>query len=172
MRKRQLKYPKAYDAADRIIDLDFCNKLTDKYDQLNNAVLDCGTGFDFLVSTLDWDEEEIIKYVIGERPNPHSKRWTEAKRIIAVISMDDIHYRAIKILLEEGKVKVYDCNLPAIDEVRLFFHVQPLMELFPILLRDIKLMNHFPKEVLMKKLWYFEGRNKGINLLKMISIMR
>ncbi|KAF3663658.1 hypothetical protein FXO38_10528 [Capsicum annuum] len=95
MRKRQLTYPKTYDTIDRIMDLDFCKKLKDKYDQLNNAALDCGTGFDFLVSTLDWDEEEMIKYVRGESPNPHDKSWTD--------SIDDIHYWAVEILLKESE---------------------------------------------------------------------
>ncbi len=40
------------------------------------------------------------------------------------------------------------------------------MVLFPILLRESKLMNHLPKEVLMKKLWDFEGRKRGIILPK------
>ncbi|KAF3672373.1 hypothetical protein FXO38_06146 [Capsicum annuum] len=131
----QLMYPEAYDVADRIIDLHFCKKLKDKFDQLNNPTLYCSAGFDFLVSTLDLDEEEMIKY-------------------------------AIEILLEEGKIKVYDCNVPVIDEVDLFFHVQLLVELLPILLRESKLMNHLPNKVLIKKSWDFEGRNKGMNLPK------
>jgi len=73
MRKRQLAYPEAYDDADRIMDLEFYKKLKDKYDKLNNLVSSCGTGFDSLVSTLGWDEEEMIKYVRGERPNLHGK---------------------------------------------------------------------------------------------------
>ncbi|KAF3638036.1 hypothetical protein FXO37_24569 [Capsicum annuum] len=40
------------------------------------------------------------------------------------------------------------------------------MELFPILLRESKLMNHLSKEVLMKKSWDFEGLNKGMTLPK------
>jgi len=40
------------------------------------------------------------------------------------------------------------------------------MDLFPILLRQSKLMHHLPKEVLIKKSWNFEGRNKGMNLSK------
>ncbi|KAF3618183.1 hypothetical protein FXO37_34304 [Capsicum annuum] len=115
---------------------------------------------------LDWDEEKMIKYVRGDRPNPHNKSLTKAKRILAVMSMDDIHYWAIEILLKEVKIKVYDCNEPAIDEVILFFYVQPLMKLFPILLRESKLMNHLPEKVLMQKSWDFKGRNKGVSLPK------
>ncbi|KAM3324573.1 hypothetical protein P3S67_005725 [Capsicum chacoense] len=166
VRKRQLTYRKAYDAADRIMDLDFCKKLKDRYDQLNGKALSLCVGLDFLVPTLFLDEEEIIKYVRGDRPNPHDKSWTEAKRILAVISVNDMHYWAVEILLEEGKINVYDFNVPFVNDFDLFLLVEPLMVLLPILLRESKLMNHFPKEVLIKKLWYFEGRNKGMILPK------
>ncbi|KAM3251676.1 hypothetical protein P3L10_005746 [Capsicum annuum] len=151
MRKRQLTYREAYDAVDRIIDLDFCKKLKDRYNQLNVEASALGVGIDFLVPTLVLDEEETLRYVRGDRPNPHGKSWTEAKRILAVISVNDIHYWAVEILLEEGKINVYDSNVPLIDDFNLFLLVEPLMVLFPILLREIKLMNHFPKELLMKK---------------------
>ncbi|KAF3674147.1 hypothetical protein FXO38_05365 [Capsicum annuum] len=83
------------------------------------------------------------------------------------MSVDGIHYRVVEILLEEEKIKFYDCNKPAIDEVILFIHVQPLMELFPILLRESKLKrNHLLEEVWIKKSWDFKGRNKDINLPK------
>ncbi|KAF3645226.1 hypothetical protein FXO37_21085 [Capsicum annuum] len=56
MRKRQLTYRKVYNAVDRIMDLDFCKKLKDRYDQLNGETSSCGMGLDFIVSTLDLDE--------------------------------------------------------------------------------------------------------------------
>ncbi|KAF3669845.1 hypothetical protein FXO37_08811 [Capsicum annuum] len=77
MRKRQLTYPEAYDTADRIMDLNFCKRIKDKYDQLNSDVSSYVVGLDFYVSTLDLEEEEMIKYVRGERPNPHGKSWTK-----------------------------------------------------------------------------------------------
>ncbi|KAM3381694.1 hypothetical protein P3S68_007267 [Capsicum galapagoense] len=157
MRKRQLTYWEAYDATDRIMNLNFCKKLKDRYDQFNGEALALGEGLDFLVPTLLLDEEKIIKYVGGERPNPHGKSWTEAKRILAVIRVNDIHYRAVEILLEEEKINVYDSNVPLIDNFDLFLLVEPLMVLLPILLRESKLMNHLPKEVLVKKSWDFEG---------------
>ncbi|KAM3246871.1 hypothetical protein P3L10_008638 [Capsicum annuum] len=166
MRKRQLTYREAYDVADRIMDLDFCKKLKDRYDQLNREMLALGVGLDFLVPTLVLDEEEMIKYVRGKRPNPHDKSWTKAKRILAVISMNGMHYQAVEILLKEGKINVYDFNVPLIDDFDLFLPVEPLMVLLPILLRESKLMNHLPKEVLMKKSWDFEGQNKGMILSK------
>ncbi|KAM3270863.1 hypothetical protein P3S67_029065 [Capsicum chacoense] len=73
MTKKQLTYQEAYDAADRIMDLDFCKKLKDRYDKLNGEASSLGVGLDFLVITLVLDEEEMIKYVRGDRPNPHGK---------------------------------------------------------------------------------------------------
>ena len=61
MRKRQLTYREAYDAADRIMDLDFCKKLKDRYDQLNGEELSLSVVLDFLDPTLVLDEEEMIK---------------------------------------------------------------------------------------------------------------
>ncbi|KAM3362788.1 hypothetical protein P3S68_017642 [Capsicum galapagoense] len=73
-----------------------------------------------------------------------------------------MHYRAVEILLKEGKINVYDSNIPLIDDFNLFLLVEPVMVLLPILLRESKLMNHLPKEVLLKKSWDFEGRNRGM----------
>ncbi|KAF3657452.1 hypothetical protein FXO37_14929 [Capsicum annuum] len=73
MRKKQLTYREAYDVADRIMDLDFYKKLKDRYDQLNEEALALGVGLDFLVPMLILNEEEMIKYVREERPNPHGK---------------------------------------------------------------------------------------------------
>ncbi|KAM3307900.1 hypothetical protein P3S67_009644 [Capsicum chacoense] len=148
------------------MDLDFCKKLKDRYDQLNGEASALGVGLDFLVPTLVLDEEETLRYIKGDRPNPHGKSWTEAKRIRAVISANGIHYRAVEILLEEGKINVYDSNVPLVNDFDLFLLVEPLMVLFSILLRESKLMNHFPKEVLMKKSWDVEGRNRGMILPK------
>ncbi|KAM3232717.1 hypothetical protein P3L10_018076 [Capsicum annuum] len=100
MRKRQLTYREAYEAADRIMDLDFCKKLKDRYDQLNGETSSLGVGLYFLVPMLVLYEEETLRYVRGDRPNPHGKSWTEAKRILAVISVNDMHYRSIEILLK------------------------------------------------------------------------
>ncbi|KAM3248915.1 hypothetical protein P3L10_010684 [Capsicum annuum] len=94
MRGRQLAYLKSYDPADRKMDLDFYRNLKNRYDYL-----------------------KMIKYIRGERPNPHGKSWTEAKRILGVINVDDVYYWAVEILIKEGKIKVYDYNLHALDEV-------------------------------------------------------
>ncbi|KAM3324663.1 hypothetical protein P3S67_005815 [Capsicum chacoense] len=164
--KIQLTYRESYDVADRIMDLNICKKLKDRSDQLNREASALGVGLDFLVPTLVFDEEEMLRYVRGNRPNPHGKSWTEVKRILAVIIMNGMHYQAVEILLEKGKINVYESNVPLIDDFDLFLLVEPLMVLLPILLRESKLMNHLPKEVLMKKSWDFQGQNRGMILPK------
>ncbi|KAF3634643.1 hypothetical protein FXO38_25045 [Capsicum annuum] len=166
IRDRKLVYPKAYDVVDRIMDLDFYKKLKDRQNDLSKlASTLSGEGFGLLLFGFQW-YEEIIKYVRGERPNPHDKSWTKAKRILGVMNMDDIYYRVVEILLKEGKIKVYDYNLLALDEADFFTHMQPLLELFPILLRQSKLMDRLPMEVLIKQPSDFEGRNKDVDLPK------
>ncbi|KAF3658729.1 putative glycosyltransferase-like [Capsicum annuum] len=128
----------------------------DRYDDLGIlASTPGGAGFYSLLSKFQWDEE-MIKYVRGERSNPHGRIWTGAKRILGVINMDGICYRVVEMLLEEGKIKVYDCNLLFLDEANFFTQMQPLLELFPNLLRQSELMHYFAAEVLMKKPWDFE----------------
>ncbi|KAF3675095.1 hypothetical protein FXO37_06069 [Capsicum annuum] len=56
-----------------IMDLDFCKKLKNRYNQLNGKASAYGMGLDFIVSMFDLDEEEMIKYVRVERPNPYCK---------------------------------------------------------------------------------------------------
>ncbi|KAM3396559.1 hypothetical protein P3S68_000071 [Capsicum galapagoense] len=82
MRGRQLAYPDAYDATDRIMGLNFYNNFKDR----------------------------------GKRPYPHRKSWTKAKRIFAVMNVDVTHFLTVEILLYEGKIKVYECNLPVFSE--------------------------------------------------------
>ena len=51
MRGRQLAYPNAYDAADRIIDLNFYNNFKDRYADLHKLADYDGPRFDKLVFT-------------------------------------------------------------------------------------------------------------------------
>ncbi|KAF3643913.1 hypothetical protein FXO38_20434 [Capsicum annuum] len=65
MKGRQLAYPDAYDAANRIMDLNFYNNFKDRYVDLYKQADFGGPGLDQLVSTFQLDEE-AIKYVRGK----------------------------------------------------------------------------------------------------------
>ncbi|KAM3250910.1 hypothetical protein P3L10_004980 [Capsicum annuum] len=155
MRGTQLAYPDAYDVADRIIDLNFFNNFKSRYDDLCRQAGPNGRRFN--------KDEYVIKYVRRKRPYPHSKSWTKAKRILAVMNVK-VKYLTVEILLYEGKIKVYDCNLPIFNEDTFLTQVKPLLKLFPKLLTQSKLMDHLPAEVLRKKSWDFESRDKNIQL--------
>ncbi|KAM3266660.1 hypothetical protein P3L10_003655 [Capsicum annuum] len=165
MKGRQLAYLNTYDAADRIMDLNLYNNFNDRYVSLHKLAGTSGSRFDELVSTFQWDEE-AIKYVRGKSPYPHGKSWTKAKRILAVMNVDVTYFLTIEILLYEGKIKVYDSNLPVFSEKTFLTHMQPLLKLLSKLLMQSKLMDHLPGEVLTKESWDFEGRNKNIQLPK------
>ncbi|KAF3639631.1 hypothetical protein FXO38_22551 [Capsicum annuum] len=63
MRGRQLVYPDAYDAGDKIMDLNFYNNFKDRYDELIDLASNPnGLRFDSLVSGFEWDED-MINYV-------------------------------------------------------------------------------------------------------------
>ncbi|KAM3360461.1 hypothetical protein P3S68_020173 [Capsicum galapagoense] len=157
MRGRQLAYPNAYDAADRIMDLNFYNNFNDRYDDFRKLAGSDGSRFDELVSTFQWDED-VIKYVRGKRPYLHDKSSTKVKRILAVMNVEVKHFFTVEIILYEGKIKVYDYNLLVFSEDMFLTHMQPLLKL----LTQSKLMDHFLVEVLKKESWIFDGRNKNI----------
>ncbi|KAM3288990.1 hypothetical protein P3S67_017277 [Capsicum chacoense] len=164
--KMQLAYLDAYDAAaDRIMDLNLYNNFKDRYADLRNLADSGGLGFDQSVSTFQWDEEAIT-YVRGERQYPHGKIWTKAKKILAVMNVDVTHILTVEILIYKEKIKVYDCNLSVFSEKTFLTHMQPHLKLLPKLLTQSKLMDHLPTEVLAKKSWVYEDRNKNIQLPK------
>ncbi|KAF3644295.1 hypothetical protein FXO37_21536 [Capsicum annuum] len=135
----------------RIMDLSFYNNFKNRYNQLSMlADAPGGPRFDNLVSMFQWDDH-MINNVREKRPYPHGKSWTKAKRIQVVMNVEVKLFLIVEILLEEGKIKVNDCNLPVFNEVNSFIHMQPLLELFPKFLRQSKLMDYLPVEVLMKQ---------------------
>ncbi|KAM3361182.1 hypothetical protein P3S68_016036 [Capsicum galapagoense] len=110
IRGRQLAYPDAYDAADRIMDLNFYNNFKNRYD------------------------EKSIKYVREKRPYSYGKSWTKAKRILAVMNVDVTYFLTFEIILYEENIKVYDFNLPMFSEKTFLTHMQPHSKLLPKLL--------------------------------------
>ncbi|KAF3649103.1 hypothetical protein FXO38_17846 [Capsicum annuum] len=135
MRSRQLAYPDTYNVVDRIMDLNFYNNFKNRYNEIIRLAKTLGgSGFDWLVSTFQWDED-MIYYAREKMPYPHDKFWTKAKRILVVINVDVKKFLVVEILFKEGNIKVYDCNLLVFDDRDFFIHMQPLLELFCNLLR-------------------------------------
>ncbi|KAF3655388.1 hypothetical protein FXO37_15966 [Capsicum annuum] len=155
----------AYDASDRIMDLNFYSNFKNKYDDLIQLEsTPSGSRFDLLVSWFIWDKD-MIEYVREKRPYPYDMDWIKTKIIFIVMNGDIKYFLALEILLEDGIMKVYDYNLPVIDESNFFTKMQPLLDLLPSLLKQSKLMNHFLVKLLNEK-WDFKGRNKDKELPK------
>lgn len=120
-----------------------------------------------LVFTFEW-EQDIIDYVRGKKPYPNSKDSIKAKRILAVMNLHVKHFVALEILLEDGMMKVYDCNLRVYEDSNFFTKIQPLLDLLPRLMKQSDPMNHFPTKVLNVK-WTFKGCNKDKDLEKNLT---
>ncbi|KAF3618775.1 hypothetical protein FXO37_34027 [Capsicum annuum] len=136
---------------DRIMKLNFYNYFKNRYDDLIQLASNPGgSRFDSLVSRFEWDED-MIEYVRGKRPYPHNKDWINAKRIFAIMNVNVKYFLALEILPENRMMKVYHCNLPVFKEVDFLNKMQPLLDLFPSLLKQSKLMNHLPLKVLNEK---------------------
>ena len=63
----------------------------------------------------------------------------------------------IEILLHEGLINVYDCNLVVTENDKFFTLIQPVFELLPKLLMQSGIMNHLPKKLLTQP-WEFNGQ--------------
>ncbi|KAF3613046.1 hypothetical protein FXO38_36469 [Capsicum annuum] len=123
-----------------------CNECMDRQDKLFEKIEAITKAFEELKSKrgvmlskklvygFEWDED-MINYVRRKRPYLHGKDWTKAKRILAVINVEEKYILSIEILLEEGMMNVYDYNLLVFDEANFFTKMQPMLTLFPNLLR-------------------------------------
>ncbi|KAM3249321.1 hypothetical protein P3L10_011090 [Capsicum annuum] len=56
----------------------------------------------------------------GKMSYPHGKSWTKAKRILTVINVEVKYFLVVEILLDEEKIKVYDCNLHVFKKAKIF----------------------------------------------------
>ncbi|TMW97994.1 hypothetical protein EJD97_004695, partial [Solanum chilense] len=65
------------------------------------------------------------------------------------------------ILLHEGRVNVYDCNLMITEHVKFLTLIQPVFELLSKLLMQSGIMNHLPEKLLTQP-WEFKGRVEPI----------
>ena len=68
-----------------------------------------------------------------------------------------IHFVTLKILLHEGRMNVYDCNLMVTKYDKIFTLIQHVFQLLPKLLKQNGIMNHLPGKLLTQP-WEFDGR--------------
>ena len=53
----------------------------------------------------------MINYVRGIRPYPGGIDWIGAKRVLTIMNLNKTHFVTPEILLHEGHMNVYDCQL-------------------------------------------------------------
>ncbi|KAG5595426.1 hypothetical protein H5410_036658 [Solanum commersonii] len=142
--ERHVRYPEYYDSTDRILDLNFYSNFKQRYDKMSEeATTVDGRSFTQLINEFEWNED-MINYVRGIRPYPGGMNWIGAKRILT-------------ILLHDGRMNVYDCQLMSMEHAKFFTFIQPMFELLPKLLKQSGIMKHLPNKFLNEP-WEFEGQ--------------
>ncbi|KAH0669499.1 hypothetical protein KY285_023663 [Solanum tuberosum] len=122
MRERRLRYPEHYDSTDRIMDFNFYTNFKQRYDNINEeATRVGGNNFTQLLNEFVWNGD-MIDYVRGIIPYPGGIDWIGAKRILAVMNMNNTHFVTLEILLHECRINVYDCNLTLQNMMRFDIH--------------------------------------------------
>ncbi|KAH0650377.1 hypothetical protein KY284_030289 [Solanum tuberosum] len=136
--ERHVRYPEYYDSTDRILDLNFYSNFKQRYDKMSEeAITVGGRSYTQLINEFEWNED-MINYVRGIRPYPGGMDWIGAKRIVAVMNLNKTHFVTFEILLHEGRMNVYDCQLMGIEHAN-------------------GIMKHLPNKFLNEP-WEFEGR--------------
>ncbi|KAH0722867.1 hypothetical protein KY290_005523 [Solanum tuberosum] len=155
MRKRQIWYPKHYDQIDLILDLNFYNTLYDQYNNLREkSLVDGAPPMHEALTSFDMDGD-ILKYCKGEIPYPYGRKWNGAKRIYTVMNIKNTHFIALEFLMEKGLIQVYDCNIHMCDEPTFLTLIQPILELWPKLLKQSGMFNHL-SEIFLNDAWSYE----------------
>ncbi|TMW87856.1 hypothetical protein EJD97_019387 [Solanum chilense] len=94
-------------------------------------------------------KEEVIKVTGAKRirPTPRGMYWIDAKSILTVMNILGNHFVIVEILLHEGLINVYDCNLVITGKDKFFTLIQLVFELMPKLLKQSGTKNHLPEKV-------------------------
>ena len=98
----------------------------------------------------------MIDYVRGIRPTPGGADWIDANSILTVMNISGNLYVTVEILLHEGLISVYDCNLVITEDDKFFTLIQPVFDLKPKLLKQSGIMNHL-REKLFTQPWEFNS---------------
>ncbi|KAG5594673.1 hypothetical protein H5410_035905 [Solanum commersonii] len=111
-------------------------------------------------SQLLYQLQTNVDNISKEATRVGGKSFTQLlKEILAVMNLNNIHFVTLEILLHDGRLNVYDCNLTCMEHDEFFTFIQPLIDLLLILLRQSGIMKHLPDKLLNKP-WKFEGRSE------------
>ncbi|KAG5616697.1 hypothetical protein H5410_016521 [Solanum commersonii] len=71
------------------------------------------------------------------------------------MNIKNIHFIALEFLIEKGFIQVYDCNIHICDEPTFLTLIQPILELWPKLLKQSGMFNHL-SEFFLNDAWSYE----------------
>ncbi|KAG5594643.1 hypothetical protein H5410_035875 [Solanum commersonii] len=146
---------KHYDQTNLILDLNFYNTLYDQYNNLREkSLVDGAPPMHEVLTSFEMDGN-ILKYCKGEMPYPYGRKWNGAKRIYTVMNIKNTHFSALEFLMEKGLIQVYDCNIHMCDEPTFLTLIQPILELWPKLLKQSGMFNHL-SEFFLNNAWSYE----------------
>ncbi|KAH0725429.1 hypothetical protein KY284_001294 [Solanum tuberosum] len=118
IRERHVRYHEYYDSTNRILDLNFYFNFKLRYDKISKeATTFGGRSLTQLINEFKWNED-MINYVRGISPYPGGMDWIGAKRILTVMNMNKTHFVTLEILLHEGCMNVYDCQLMGMEHAK------------------------------------------------------
>ena len=100
-----------------------------------------------------WDDD-VIAYCRGTVPAKGGREWVGAKRVLTIMNINVRQFVTLEFIIEEGVINVYDCNVPKIQEDEFFIHIQPVIELWPKLLKQSGMFERLP-EKLLNEAWKF-----------------
>ncbi|KAF3637843.1 hypothetical protein FXO38_23529 [Capsicum annuum] len=153
------------------MDLNFYNNFLSRYNELREeATTPHGRKIEDLIAEFVWDDD-AINYCRGKRPFSGAIDWIGAKRILVVMNFKNKHFLTVEILMNKGVINVYDSNLPVFEEWEFFICMEPLLELFPNLLKQSGIINHFSEKLLNDR-WSFESRKYDLPKNKTVVACR
>ncbi|TMW87564.1 hypothetical protein EJD97_019784 [Solanum chilense] len=124
-------YSDYYDPTNRILDLNFYTNFLKRYKELSDdATTIGGRNIKQLVDEFEWDED-MIDYVRGIRPYPGGMNWIGAKRILTVMNMNNIHFVTLEIILHDGHMNAYKCQLKGMEHTKFLTYIQSVFKLLP-----------------------------------------
>ena len=106
-------------------------------------------------------DDRIMQYVRGDRPK-YGHGWAFVKRVYCIILVKQMHWIAVAAHLEEGCLKILDCNPTICRDKQLEVELEPLSRLFPRLLRDSGMFGQLGDQVLTGK-WRIQRSTCPIN---------
>ncbi|KAG5590542.1 hypothetical protein H5410_041056 [Solanum commersonii] len=75
------------------------------------------------------------------------------------MNLNKSHFVTLEILLHEGRMNAYDCQLIGMEHAKFLTFIQPVFALLPKLLKKSGIMKHLTDKFLNEP-WKFEGRLK------------